>query len=289
MNLKIILGLCLLAALGILTTQTKNVRIFASEPANRVFLTSKTYNGNLGGITGADSKCQETAQAENLGGTWKAWISDSKTPASSRLIHSNYKYVLLNGAVVANNWQDLTDGSIQNPITITERGDSPLYQSCVWTSTKTDGSNFEPVSNITLCSNYSESDSNYSVCGHNGSIDGQWTNWSTDMCNQYHPLYCIEQVNEPAPTLSPTPTPTPILKGSPCGTYGDVDRDGFVTTKDMDLIARYDAGLYLLTPIQLKRANVNADRAVNSVDAMMVGQYAKGIISTFPICSFKRF
>src|SRR3989344_7858176 len=44
-----------------------------------VFLTSTIYDGNLGGISGADAKCQARANTFNLGGTWKAWISDSNT------------------------------------------------------------------------------------------------------------------------------------------------------------------------------------------------------------------
>lgn len=43
--------------------------------AKRIFLTSITYQGNLGGVTGADTLCQGRATARSLGGTWKALIS----------------------------------------------------------------------------------------------------------------------------------------------------------------------------------------------------------------------
>jgi len=36
----------------------------------RVFVTSETYDGNLGGIAGADSKCQALADAAGLDGIW---------------------------------------------------------------------------------------------------------------------------------------------------------------------------------------------------------------------------
>ncbi|MDZ4247347.1 MAG: DUF1554 domain-containing protein, partial [Dehalococcoidia bacterium] len=76
----------------------------------RVFVTAATYNGNLGGLSGADAKCQASANAVNLGGTWKAWLSDSNTSAGSRLNHSDSPYRLLNGTTIANNWDDLVDG-----------------------------------------------------------------------------------------------------------------------------------------------------------------------------------
>jgi len=172
--------------------------------SSRVFVTSTTYDGNLGGLEGADAKCQERANAANLGGQWKAWLSDTNTSAASRITHSNNSYKLLNGNVIANNWEDLIDGSIQNSINLDEFKRVPSYQSCVWTSTATNG-NFLPKSaNLTACSDYTSADANYSWCGHNGSKDFNWTKWSTDVCSNSSPLYCFEQPS------SITPTPTPL-------------------------------------------------------------------------------
>ena len=42
--------------------------------ALRIGVTSTTYTGNLGGIAGADQKCQQWADANGYGGTWKALI-----------------------------------------------------------------------------------------------------------------------------------------------------------------------------------------------------------------------
>ena len=53
----------------------------ATSPANVAFVTSTTYTANLGGIAGADAKCQARANAAGLPGTFKAWISDSTTDA----------------------------------------------------------------------------------------------------------------------------------------------------------------------------------------------------------------
>jgi hypothetical protein len=52
----------------------------------RIFTTEATFDGDLGGLAGADEKCQTAADAEALGGTWKAWISDSTSNAYDRIL-----------------------------------------------------------------------------------------------------------------------------------------------------------------------------------------------------------
>ena len=41
----------------------------------RVFVTSANYTGDLGGLVGADSKCQALADSAGLDGNYKAWLS----------------------------------------------------------------------------------------------------------------------------------------------------------------------------------------------------------------------
>ena len=50
-----------------------------TEPATpkTVFVSSQTYDGNLGGLAGADAKCQGLADAAGLKGTFKALLLDS--------------------------------------------------------------------------------------------------------------------------------------------------------------------------------------------------------------------
>jgi hypothetical protein len=127
----------------------------------KVFVTSQTYSGNLGGLAGADAKCQQLANAAGLTGTFKAWLSDQSgncpatrfaigfsppgpyhpKPATTPTIQ--HPYVLVNGKTIANGWADLTKGSIATPIQVDERGGTPSSYSCpnppckifVWTST----------------------------------------------------------------------------------------------------------------------------------------------------------
>lgn len=164
-------------------------------PTKMVFVTSSTYSGNLGGLSGADSKCQSKANAAGLKGTWKAWLSDDTTSASSRLTHFNGPYVRKDGLVVATSWRDLTDGTLQNPIRIDELGgDMYNYTTAAWTGTSTSGNIIKPN-----CNNWTNNSSSYDIQGVYGGISSTKSYWtvsaeSTSICsNNNVALYCFEQ------------------------------------------------------------------------------------------------
>ena len=89
-----------------------------------------------------------------------------------------------------------------------------------------------------------------------------------------------------------------MAKLPPCGNYGDVDGDGYVThiegePCDSTLVARYvyfgwdgikDETSLTTEEEFIKRADVNGDGKVSMVDAMLIAQYVEGIIDTFPVC-----
>ena len=70
----------------------------------------------------------------------------------------------------------------------------------------------------------------------------------------------------------------------PCGNYGDIDGDGFITAADAELVGQYYVKAIDLTAEQLSRADVNGDGKVTMVDAQIIGRYAAGEIDTFPVC-----
>lgn len=195
----------------------------------RVFITSTTYKGNLGGLAGADAKCQERANAANLEGIWKAWLSDSTTSAASRLAHSSSPYKLLNGQIVANNWADLTDGSLAVPINVTEFN-TTLGDERVWTYTNIDGSiSNQPLTNISNGNCY---DWTYSVSSDNSWGKHGWTTnnheWTYGLgwkCDSNYHLYCFEQPS--LPTSTPTPTPTSVPQGPVIKNFGS-SRDSYI-------------------------------------------------------------
>ncbi len=83
---------------------------------------------------------------------------------------------------------------------------------------------------------------------------------------------------------TPSATPTPILLPSPCGTYGDVNLDGGVSTPDATLIANYLVGNASLSAQQKLNADVKGIGQVVISDALLIAQYAAGNRSTFPVC-----
>ena len=92
----------------------------------QVFRTSGTYlpGFDFGNLAGGDALCQERAEAVGLNGTWTAWLSDDNTDAIDRIPDGEYQ--LLSGAgVIADNKDDLTDGSLKAPIFEDEFGGFP--------------------------------------------------------------------------------------------------------------------------------------------------------------------
>lgn len=51
----------------------------------RVFISNGLWTGDLGGLAGADEKCQKEAQEKGLEGTWKAFLGDDRELAVNRL------------------------------------------------------------------------------------------------------------------------------------------------------------------------------------------------------------
>ncbi len=116
----------------------------STGPGKRVFVTSVTYKGNIGGLTAADTKCQGVALNAGLVGTFLAWIAtvDGGSP-QTRFAHSTVPYKRIDGVTVANNWTQLTSGTLLNPIDVTEDG-GPLATSVLaWTNTMASGAAWE--------------------------------------------------------------------------------------------------------------------------------------------------
>lgn len=209
----------------------------SSSSYRRVFVTSASYTGELGGLAGADQKCQIRAQASNLGGTWKAWLSDSNNSPATRFFKSTTPYKLLNGVTIANDWNDLTDGTLQNSIIVDESGEAlasstDIYKS-VWTNTALDGTLFTGTDITSTsrdyplhCNNWI--DRNYEDFGKVGFYDRSdflWTGQYIDTsarCSLSFRLYCFEQeptgtgpTETPIPTSEPSVSPTVVPTSTP--------------------------------------------------------------------------
>ena len=164
----------------------------------RVFVTSQVFTGDLGGLDGADAKCQAAAQAVELSGIYLAWLSSADASPSSRFIKSTIPYRLLNGSDVVANWADLTDGSLAAGINVSEVNGGPGkgMHSCVpdtapivWTSTKDSGS---ATGGMYACNQWTALAGEGSA-GLAGSVDFTWTSNCLAECGDEAALYCVEQ------------------------------------------------------------------------------------------------
>jgi hypothetical protein len=160
--------------------------------AQRVFVSSGTYSGNLGGHAGADTTCQSLATAGSLGGTWMAWVSDSTGSPNRNFTKATMGYRLLDGALVAANFTALTGGTLSHAIDIDQTGASLASATgtaaFTWTATSTGG-----MSMGDSCTQFTSSSATGQV-GSCTSTSGTWTNASTtEACSATHHLYCFEQ------------------------------------------------------------------------------------------------
>jgi hypothetical protein len=171
---------------------------------NVVFITSTLYNANLGGLAGADAKCQARADAAELPGSYRAWLSDSATSAADRFAHSALPYVLINGAQIAANWTDLTDGTLAAPINVDESGFAPTDKGYAWTSTTVAGQAL-PADSLITCQDWGSADSLLQgSLGSSRTSDAGWTDSSLSAnCGYTTHLYCFSttpQAFNPATT-----------------------------------------------------------------------------------------
>ena len=190
----------------------------ATQALKIVFVTSEAYNGNLGGLEGANDKCQALATDAGLDVDWsfKAWISLSKSsypydPISPLDWNHNggHPYYLVDGTKIADDWAHLTNAlnaELYHEINVNEYGETVTDYVRVWTNTNWNGnriSRFTPDN----CDNWNSG--NNGKDGRFGSInqkDNEWSWQGRKPCNWLMRLYCIQQ-----DVLSITPTSSPLF------------------------------------------------------------------------------
>jgi hypothetical protein len=164
---------------------------YSCEPVARkrvVFVTSQTFDGNLGGIAGADAKCMAAAGASPAlaGKTFRAWVStSSSSPATS--FTSDGSFVTVGGASLDDSFNNIRQGTLMTKIT-TETGASVSVP--VWTGTDENGYNEEGFD----CNGWTDaSASAESTRSTTDVIQWYWASSETKTCDQQGALYCFEQ------------------------------------------------------------------------------------------------
>jgi len=180
-------------------------------PSMLVFLSSKMYNGNLGGPAGADAKCQALADSAQIPGTFKAWLWTSTISPEDTFYHSPGRYIRLDKVEVAKNFEQLASGLLLAPFNLTEleqvvTSDQPnpydenVPYSTTWTGTNPDYFNINDLSST--CVDWTLGvglDENFSYYGGTSRAEkdtlgfekgNSATGWS---CAAHAHLLCVQQ------------------------------------------------------------------------------------------------
>jgi len=176
-----------------------SARYFGS--CKRVFATSECYLGSLDGLGGADQKCQSLADGAGLGGDFTAWLADAYDGPLVRLPHATVPYVLIDGSVVARDWDDLVDGEISTAVNLDEDGNPVLSRgdcgATVWTNTSTLGTPAVSDALEFACYEWTLSlFSRWGLVGEADATDARWTDRGTlamQRCSTTARLYCFER------------------------------------------------------------------------------------------------
>jgi hypothetical protein len=169
--------------------------------AKRVFVSSVVHSASFGGLAGADQFCQQLADAAQLGGSYKAWISDDTGSPSTRFSQSSGPYILVDGSPVADNWSALIGGPLKSTIHLTEKGGAPPAATTnviccpsgefVWSNTKPQGAVYSVAASCDRWSNAA------AMTGSMFGATGDATAWSYlcsgDGCGGLAPVFCFEQ------------------------------------------------------------------------------------------------
>lgn len=162
----------------------------------RVFVTSEVYQGAVfAGLEGADQRCRSLAAQAGLPGfaTYKAWLSDSRTAPALRMYRGRGRYELVNGLVVALDWESLLANGPLVPIVVTQT--SETHETPVWTGTNPDGTAAEGSDH---CADWtSQNANNTGFAGMNTETSADWTRVDDALnpidCGAPSAIYCFEQ------------------------------------------------------------------------------------------------
>lgn len=174
------------------------------QTARRVFVSSVTIAANFAAPTSlatsaADRLCKSFADAAGLGGQWKAWLSDSTSSPAARFEKSPAPYALLDGTIVASNWNGLISGALAHGIDMDETG-ATRSNAGVWTATDSMGAplisgQIGTTYPIGDCTDFTANAAGppYPAIGLTGKTDPTWSYVYLSGCEQLEHLYCFEQ------------------------------------------------------------------------------------------------
>jgi len=158
----------------------------AAKTKFRVFVSSTTTTGNLGGVAGADALCNQRATAAALGGTYRAWVSVSGADAIDHITSAG-PWHLVTGELVAASKAVLTSGTLTHLIDKDEKGATPsLAEDRTWTATGANGRYVAPD-----CAGWTGAGSGLVGEARNNDPN-KWTDLVAEACTEVNRVYCFE-------------------------------------------------------------------------------------------------
>jgi len=162
-------------------------RCFKVPEVKRVFVTSLTFPGQLGGVEGADGECNYLARTAEVGGTWKAWLSTSSQSAFDHVADESPWYLMDHRTLAFETRAQLRTG----PFGVVSKDEHdagvPIDGAMVWTGTTASGD-----ASGASCDDWTSA----TGTGTAGALESPavWSDASvTSTCDAANRLYCFEQ------------------------------------------------------------------------------------------------
>ena len=149
------------------------------------FVSSAVITASLGGLAGADAKCNQLAMAQGLPGTYRAWLSVPGTEARDRVTSAGPWYRVDDVVAIASR-EELLGGSISKSMALDEKGNkAPVEEDRVWTATLPDGTYSGPDCNLWTGMGTGR-------VGEAEFTDTRWSNSTVEDCGNINRLYCFQ-------------------------------------------------------------------------------------------------
>lgn len=149
------------------------------------FVSSAVITAALNGLAGADKTCNDLAAAQNLPGTYRAWLSVPGTEAKDRVTSSGPWY-RVDGVMAIASRTELLSGKISKSMALDEKGKAaPTEEDRVWTATLPDGTYSGPDCNLWTGMGSGR-------VGEAEFTDNRWSNSTIEACGNINRIYCFQ-------------------------------------------------------------------------------------------------
>lgn len=167
----------------------------AARSPRLLFVTSARFNGSMGGVSGADTRCNTAASAAGLDASFIAWVGQGTGGGpASRLSDPGRPIVYPDKTTAAGSLAELGATGPRMPIVVTETGTKLAAAACaddhVWTNARANGA-------VPDAGDDCDSWGNVLAGGGAGQLGGAHDEWTdgcgTKSCQADGHLYCFQK------------------------------------------------------------------------------------------------